>query len=82
MRNEVYNMDCMDFLKTCKDKEFVLAIVDPPYGGGKPGADGSEVNTVYKDGRNMGGKISAARIQCNHAWGGASRNIKAMGRQI
>lgn len=34
MRNEVYNCDCMDFLKKCPDKEFDLAIVDPPYGGG------------------------------------------------
>ncbi|GMO64468.1 MAG: hypothetical protein Ta2A_12040 [Treponemataceae bacterium] len=28
-----YNMDCMDFLRECKDKQFSLAIVDPPYGG-------------------------------------------------
>jgi len=34
MRNEVYNCDCMEFLKKCADKEFDLAIVDPPYGGG------------------------------------------------
>lgn len=25
-------MDCMAFMATCKDKEFDLAIVDPPYG--------------------------------------------------
>jgi len=28
---ELYNMDCMDYMKTCKDNEFDLAIVDPPY---------------------------------------------------
>lgn len=27
-----YNADCMDLLKTFKDKEFDLAIIDPPYG--------------------------------------------------
>ena len=29
---ELLNMDCIDYLKTCKDNEFDLAIVDPPYG--------------------------------------------------
>jgi site-specific DNA-methyltransferase (adenine-specific) len=30
--SEVYNIDCMEFMATCKDKQFDLAIVDPPYG--------------------------------------------------
>lgn len=30
----VYNMDCMEYLKTVPDKFFDLAVVDPPYGGG------------------------------------------------
>lgn len=32
MTIELLNMDCMDYLKTCSDGEFDLAIVDPPYG--------------------------------------------------
>ena len=32
--SEVYNIDCMEFMSTCKDKQFDLAIVDPPYGIG------------------------------------------------
>jgi len=28
------NMDCMQFMADCKDKQFDLAIVDPPYGIG------------------------------------------------
>lgn len=28
----LYNADCMDVMRTFKDKEFDLAIVDPPYG--------------------------------------------------
>lgn len=35
MRRQIaYNMDCMDLMKILPDKEFDLAIVDPPYGGG------------------------------------------------
>jgi site-specific DNA-methyltransferase (adenine-specific) len=29
---ELLNIDCMEYMKSCKDKEFDLAIVDPPYG--------------------------------------------------
>ena len=35
MISEAFNIDCMEFLKKCKDKEFDLAIVDPPYGDAK-----------------------------------------------
>lgn len=28
---ELLNMDCMDYLKTCKDNEFDLLVTDPPY---------------------------------------------------
>lgn len=44
--SEVYNCDCMDFLAQCSDKQFDLAIVDPPY------------NVGASDG-NFGGKKSA-----------------------
>jgi site-specific DNA-methyltransferase (adenine-specific) len=33
--NVVYNMDCMEYMKTLPDKAFELAIVDPPYGIGE-----------------------------------------------
>jgi site-specific DNA-methyltransferase (adenine-specific) len=29
---ELLNIDCMDYLATCEDNAFQLAIVDPPYG--------------------------------------------------
>ena len=32
---ELLNIDCMEYMATCKDKQFDLAIVDPPYGIGK-----------------------------------------------
>ena len=38
--SEVYNMDCMEYMKTLPDKAFQLAIVDPPYGIGNRLVDG------------------------------------------
>lgn len=29
---DLHNIDCMEYMKTCKDNEFDLAIVDPEYG--------------------------------------------------
>ena len=34
MNNELIQCNCMDYMKTCKDKQFDLAIVDPPYFSG------------------------------------------------
>ena len=36
MISEVYNMDCMEYMKTIPDKFFDIAIVDPPYGINAP----------------------------------------------
>ena len=35
--NVVYNMDCMEYMRTLHDKAFDLAVVDPPYGIGEDG---------------------------------------------
>ena len=32
--SEVYNMDCMEYMRTLPNKAFDLAVVDPPYGVG------------------------------------------------
>ena len=29
---ELHNVDCLEFMKQCEDKQFDVAIVDPPYG--------------------------------------------------
>lgn len=34
--SEVYNMDCMEYIKRISDNFFDLAIVDPPYGINAP----------------------------------------------
>jgi site-specific DNA-methyltransferase (adenine-specific) len=31
---ELLHIDCMEYMATCKDKQFDLAVVDPPYGLG------------------------------------------------
>ena len=33
--NEIYNMDCMNFLKQVKNSSVDLAVIDPPYNMGK-----------------------------------------------
>ena len=43
---KLYNADCMEVMKTFKDKQFDLAIVDPPYG---IGVDGNKEQR-WKDG--------------------------------
>ena len=37
---KLYNADCMEVMKTFKDKQFSLAIIDPPYGIGEDGRKG------------------------------------------
>lgn len=46
--SEVYNMDCMEYMRSMPDKFFELAIVDPPYGIGR---DGSVKTTSRHGGR-------------------------------
>lgn len=41
MISEVYNMDCMEYMKSIPDKFFDLAVVDPPYGLDKKSTQGS-----------------------------------------
>ena len=48
MISEAFNIDCMDFLKKCKDKEFDLAIVDPPYGIGESGKKNKSRSVLTK----------------------------------
>jgi len=39
MKSEVHLIDCMEFLRGCKDNQFDLAVVDPPYGIGMDGGN-------------------------------------------
>ena len=46
----VYNMDCMEYMKSLPDKAFSLAVVDPPYGGGGSQNVHVERETGYAEG--------------------------------
>ncbi len=50
---KLYNADCMEVMKTFKDKQFDLAIVDPPYGMPKDSTNdrGKLKNRVFNKGR-------------------------------
>ena len=55
----VYNMDCMDYMRTLPDKAFDLAIVDPPYG---ITADKFNCASNYK-GQKYKGKSTTQKIR-------------------
>jgi len=52
MINKLIQCDCMEYMKTCKDKQFDLAIVDPPYGndisGGRAEKNGWNAGIDWK----------------------------------
>jgi len=84
MISEVYNMDCMEYLKTLPDKFFELAIVDPPYGlGDKKLTTGGTWAKKYKTG-DAGWDVAPGdeyfaelkRVSINHIiWGGNYFNL-------
>lgn len=45
--SNIYNMDCMEYMRTVPDKWFDLAVVDPPYGDGNAAIGGGE--TLRRD---------------------------------
>lgn len=53
MAIEIFNMDCMDLMNRCRDKEFDLAIVDPPYGRGEHGGTNRNHGVKQKNGAVM-----------------------------
>ena len=64
MRSDVYNIDCLEYMRTLPDKAFQLAIADPPYGGA--GNDVSGANEI----RNCRGRFSKYKeIDCARTGG-------------
>jgi site-specific DNA-methyltransferase (adenine-specific) len=55
--SEVYNIDNMAYMATCKDKQFSLAICDPDFGLNEKISSGGTWASKYKKGDgNLGGK--------------------------
>ena len=54
-KSDVYNCDCVEYMRTLPDKCFDLAIADPPYGirdsGGATGGSGKLKGRVFNNGR-------------------------------
>ena len=54
MTSEVFNMDCMEYMRKQPDKVFQLAVADPPYGirdaGGQTGGSGKLKGRVFNNG--------------------------------
>ena len=49
MKSEVYNMDCLEYMRKLPDKAFAIAIADPPYGGaGNEKLDGGAVRSTLR----------------------------------
>lgn len=75
MRRQIaYNMDCMDLMKMLPDKEFDLAIVDPPYGGGEMQelADvlsGTKNSLSSRRRSRFGGRFDNYKIECERTGG-------------
>lgn len=40
-QSEVFNIDCIEYMRSVPDQHFELAIVDPPYGLGKKSTQGA-----------------------------------------
>lgn len=64
MISEVYNCDCMDYMRTIPDGFFDLAVVDPPYG----------INaTSMKMGSARGNVSTASRLRKGRLNGGSGK---------
>lgn len=64
--SEVYNMDCMEYMKGIPDKLFDLAIVDPPYGINAPNMTmGSNMNRKHGgyNGESIASTIEEGKIK-------------------
>ena len=54
MRNEAYNMDCIEYMRSLPDNAFDIAVCDPPYGKGNDdnlvngGAVRTEIRQVFQ----------------------------------
>ena len=69
MKSEVYNTDCVEYMKTIPDGYFDLAVADPPYGGGNSqigGGQDSEKGST--DTRNLRGRFQ--KYETRHTRGG------------
>lgn len=82
--SEVFNMDCMEYMKDIPDNFFDLAVVDPPYGiGASDMTMGKGKNKKYQKGKKWDSSPpnylyfeQLFRVSINQIiWGGAITSI-------
>ena len=71
MKNEVYNMDCIEYMRSLPDNAFDIAVCDPPYGKGNDdslvaegGGDG-KIRTAVQEVLQTIGTGSAEGRRCD-----------------
>ena len=58
MRNDAYNMDCIEYMRSLPDNAFDIAVCDPPYGKGNDDNlvnGGGQETTTQPTSRRFGG---------------------------
>lgn len=43
----VYNMDCLEYMRTLPDKAFDIAVCDPPYGNALANESGGVLEQIW-----------------------------------
>lgn len=67
--SNIYNMDCMEYMKTVPDRYFDLAVVDPPYGINAPSMNMGSNMTRTKGGYPSDSTASRLRKGRLDFWG-------------
>ena len=52
MKNEAYNMDCIEYMRSLPDNAFEIAVCDPPYGKGNDESLVGKGGVSDRDSRN------------------------------
>jgi len=71
----VYLMDCMELMKGCKDKQFDLACVDPPYGiGADKAQNNAAMQRIKAEGKSKAGR--GWKLYSNTDWDNETPNAE------
>ena len=65
--SEVYNINCLDYMKTIHDKFFDLAIVDPPYGDAGGTTEYDREGRIPGRGRGSKYRVERTRLILHHS---------------
>ena len=77
MRNEAYNMDCIEYMRSLPDNAFDIAVCDPPYGKGNDDnlVGGGQETTDLPTSRRFGGQFRRYDKPMEQTIGGTERKI-------